>query len=203
MPLTAYLLHRLGWPEGEAMRNKIEAIGNIVIAVAILLLIALTLLGLSGFVKNGWATALLGVTLAVLDGVFFTLLLVYCQRLDRSGVAPGAVFGLRFPLYVLTAGLLAASSMEASEVPEPVFLGVPVAIGFALIVPPLYALQRAVALVSTMTLGAVTAAGPFVIFALQIFEGRVEQSGLTLLGLCVYFFGATLGAIGAVRATLR
>ncbi len=200
MPLTAVALHYLGWPEGDALRNRLEVLGNLVIGLAILGLIAITLFNLSGFVRGGPIAAFLGVTLAIADGILFTFLLVYCQRMDKAGVGPSAVFGMRFMFYVLTAGVLAASQLNPAPVPPPGELIWIVALGFALIVPPLYALQRAVALISTLTLGAITATGPFVIFCLQIFEGRVAQSGLTLIGLSVFFAGAVLAAAGAARA---
>lgn len=200
MPLTAFALSRIGWPEGEALRNEAEVLGTVVIALALIGLAAVTFAGGSGFARAGGA--FLGVGLAVADGVLFTLLLVYCQRLDRAGVGASAVFGLRFPLYVLTAGALAAMTLGPEDVLPWGDTLVAAAVGMCLVVPPLYALQRAVALVSTMTLGAITAAGPFVIFLLQMIEGRVDTSGLTLIGLCVYFAGALLAAYGAVKATL-
>ena len=203
MPITAFLLHRFGWPEGEAMRNRTEFFGNVIVACAILLLCVITLAGLSGFVRDGSATAILGVAFAIADGVLFTMLLAYCQRMDRSGVGPSAVFGLRFPLYVLTAGLFAFATMTPADLPTAPTLITAIVVGTALIVPPLYALQRAVALIPTMTLSAITATGPFVIFALQIAEGRVAQSGITLFGLCLYFTGAIVAATGAVKATIE
>ncbi|WP_371224654.1 hypothetical protein [Roseovarius sp. 2305UL8-3] len=203
MPLTAVALHYLGWSEGEALRNRLEILGNILIGLAILSLILVTLMDLSGFVRGGIGAALLGVALAIADGVLFTLLLVYCQRMDRKGVGPSALFGMRFMLYVLTAGVLAATRVNPAPVPEVSEMIWIIVAGYALIVPPLYALQRAVALISTLTLGTLTATGPFVIFLLQIFEGRVAQSGPTLIGLCLFFAGAIVAATGATRAAIR
>ena len=203
MPLTALALYRLGWREGEPLRNRAEALGTGIVGLAVLALGGVTLAGLSGFVRGGGAVAALGVALAVADGVLFTLMLAWCQRLGRHGVGPGALFGLRFPLYVLLAGSVGLVTAEAAEVPRGWDMAWMMALGLVLIVPPLYALQRAVALVSTMTLGAMTAAGPLVIFLLQIAEGRVAQSGVTLAGLGLYFAGAVIAAAGAVRAVVR
>ena len=105
-------------------------------------------------------------------------------------------------LYVLTAAAFAATKANpAPTLPAPDLIWA-ITLGFLLIVPPLYALQRAVALISTLTLGTLTAAGPFVIFCLQIIEGRVGVSGLTLTGLCLFFSGAVLATVGAARATM-
>ncbi len=198
MPLAAWLFWRLGLPEGAPPRNPVEFLGMAVISVSVLMLAFVTLAGLSGFTRGGWAAA--GVLLAVADGVSFTMLLILCQRLSRQGVGAATVFGLRFPLYVLvSAGLFASGAGIASQVDfsEGVWI---VVVGLMLIVPPLCALQRAVDLVSTLTLATVTATGPFVIFLLQIVEGRVDHSGPTLAGLSIYFCGAIVAAVGAVRA---
>jgi hypothetical protein len=61
-------------------------------------------------------------------------------------------------------------------------------------------LQRAVALISTLTIGALTALGPFIIFGLQLIEGRVDYAPATLAGLGLYSIGAVLAALGAVTA---
>ena len=90
----------------------------------------------------------------------FTWVQIYCQRLDRAGVGPGAVFGLRFPLYVMFAGGFAALGFDHKETVPTGDIAVMVIIGLALTVPPLYALQRAIASVSTLTIGTLTALGP-------------------------------------------
>lgn len=202
MPITAWALHRLGVPEGEALRNPTELAGVVIMGVAMLVLAWVTISGASGFVRGGWLVGLGGVALAVADGVLFTWLLVLCQRIDRTGVGPGVVFGLRFPLYVLVAGILAAAGVADKAVLPPEEVAWIVLIGLALIIPPLYALQRAVVLVSTLTIGAITALGPFLIFALQLVEGRVTFAGMTLVGLAIYSVGAVLAAVGAVRGSV-
>ena len=78
-----------------------------------------------------------------------------------------------------------------------------VLIGLLLTVPPLYTLQKAIAMISTLTVSALTALGPFAIFALQMIEGRVAYSTATLAGLAIYFAGSLLSAAGAVRAAAR
>ena len=200
MPMTTYILFRCGFAEGEGMRNRMEAGGNLLLFAGVVFLSAITLLGLSGFVRGGWLAGLAGVLLAIADGIFFTLVLVFSQRLDKAGVGPGAVLGLRLPLYVLLAGLCATAGLDHKEALPTSEVALYVAIGLALTVPPLYALQRAVALISTLTISALTALGPFVIFALQLIEGRVDYSSVTLAGLALYFTGSLLAAGGAVKA---
>ncbi|MGI9463675.1 MAG: hypothetical protein ACR2OM_07040, partial [Aestuariivirgaceae bacterium] len=203
MPLTAYVAYRFGVPEGEAMRNRTEAIGNVILLCGIVYLATVTVSGSSGFVRGDAFVAALGVGLAIAEGILFTALLIYCLRLDRAGVTPGAVFGLRFPLYALVAGGLAGVGADYKGAIPSSEIMIIVVIGLALVIPPLFALQKAVAAVSTMTIGALTALGPFVIFILQMIEGRVEYSQATLIGLFIFFTGSVLTALGAVRAVMQ
>ncbi|MEM7122551.1 MAG: hypothetical protein AAF563_14815 [Pseudomonadota bacterium] len=202
MPMTAYLAYRFGVAEGEPMRNTTESLGNILLFAGVVYLAVVTIGGWSGFVRGDAGTAILGVLLAVVDGVMFTWVLIFCQRLDRVGVGPGAVFGLRFPLYVMFAGGFAVLGFDHKGAVPLSDMAVMVALGLVLTVPPLYALQRAIASVSTLTIGTLTALGPFVIFALQMIEGRVAYSTATLAGLGVFFVGAMLASAGAVNATV-
>jgi len=201
MPITALVLYRLGIREGEPMRNRLEAIGNSLIFLSIIFLAIVTVAGLTGFVRGGWLVGLTGVLLAILDGIFFTLILVYSQRLSNAGVGPAAVLGLRLPLYVVVTGCLVFTGTEQSNELSISDVMIYVLIGFMLTIPPLYLLQRAVSMISTLTLSALTALGPFVIFGLQLVEGRIEYRDMTLVGLSVYLAGALIAAIGAVRGT--
>ena len=201
MPVTALVVYRLGVREGEPVRNTTEMLGNLVLLCAIIYLSVVTVGGWSGFVRGGTTVAVAGTFLAIIEGVLFTWMLIYCQRMDRSGVGPIAVIALRMPLYTVVAGGLAAAGLDHKADVAPGEIAVIVAIGIALTVPPLYALQRSVALVSTLTIGALTALGPFFIFGLQLIEGRVDYAPATLVGLCVYSAGALLAAFGAVNAS--
>ena len=201
MPLTTWAAHRFGLPEGDPMRNRTELWGVLIITAAMILLTLFTLTGATGFTRGGAGGAVAGILLAIGDGVFFTILLIYCQRLDRRGVGPATVFGLRFPLYIATATALSAAGFDHKETLATSEFALIIALGLALIIPPLYALQKAVALVSTLTISAITALGPFIIFVLQMLEGRVDYAPATLTGLFLYFAGAILAAIGAVKAS--
>lgn len=200
MPLTAFAAYCLGTAEGEPMRNRIEAFGNLILLAAVVFLSVVTIAGWSGFVRGGTEVALAGTFLAIFEGVLFTCMLIYCQRMDRGGVGPAGVFALRFPLYIVAAGGLAAAGFDHKEEVAALDVVTIVAIGIALTVPPLYALQRAVSLISTLTIGALTALGPFIIFGLQLIEDRVDYAPATLVGLALYSLGAVLAAFGAVRA---
>ena len=204
MPLAAWAAHRIGVPEGDAPRNRLEKTGLVTILGSLIWLSVVTVTGQSGFVRGGIGIGLLGVGLALAEGVMFTAVLVYCQRLDRNGIGPGAVFGLRFVLYVFVAAGAAAIGIDAKPaLLDASELAVIIGIGLLLIVPPLYALQRAVALISTLSISVLTALGPLIIFAMQMIEGRVSFAPATLIGLALFFAGSILAAFGAVRATMH
>jgi len=183
------------------MRNMAETTGSALIFCSIVFLATITLSGYSGFVRGDIATAWIGVLLAIIDGVFFTLILVYSQRLNHAGVGAEAVLGLRLPLYVVATGLVVLSGTSTNQTVNAAEISIYVAIGFALTVPPLYLLQKAVSLLPTLTISALTALGPLVIFVLQNLEGRVAYSTMTMTGLTIYVAGAIVLAIGAMKAT--
>ncbi|MGB0507004.1 MAG: hypothetical protein ACPGGK_12485 [Pikeienuella sp.] len=205
MPITAWAAYRLGAPEGESLRNKAELAGLLLIISGIGFLTWVTVTGQSGFVRdNTWLgswSGIAGVSLAMADGVFFTYLLMLCRRMNDSGVKPAVVFGLRFPLYVIIAGSVGAATAVGQ--PPALEMAWLVLLGLILTVPPLFALQYAVAHLSTLTISCITVLGPFIIFVLQIGEGRVEWSGATLVGLLLYSVGAMAAAVGALRASAQ
>ncbi len=201
MPLAAWAFARLGAAERAGPRNRVETSGFFLIFSGAFFLSIVTIAGWSGFVRGGPASALLGAALALGEGALFTWLLVLCQRLDRKGVSANVVFGLRFPLYVVAAGILGAMGFDQKASISAGETAIIVAIGLLLIIPPLYALQRAIALISTLTISVLTALGPFMIFTMQLVEGRVEHSTATLIGLGIFFTGSLAAAFGAVRAT--
>jgi len=201
MPLAAWGFYRLGVTEGEGLRNKAEFAGFVLILCGVAYLIIVTIAGWSGFVRGGPFAAAVGAALAFAEGVLFTWLLVLCKRLDGKGVGAGVVFGLRFPLYVLIAGTLGVMGFDQKASLSTGETAIIVCLGLLLIIPPLYALQRAVALISTLTISVMTALGPFVIFAMQVIEGRVSHSTATLTGLAIFFAGSLTIAFGVTRAT--
>ncbi len=204
MPVTTYVLYRMGVQEGEGMRNRCEGLGTFLLFLSILYLGFITVSGQSGFVRGGGTMAAVGGTgLAIVDGVLFTWVLVFSKRLNNVGIGPGAVLGLRLPLYVFAASVLTIAGVDARE-PIPLSdIALFVLLGLLLTVPPLYALQKAISMVSTLTISSLTALGPFVIFALQLAEGRVTYSEATLFGLAIYSIASLLSAIGAVRAATQ
>jgi len=199
MPLAAWVFARFGVNAGGKGRNLRETFGLALILFGAVFLAIITVAGWSGFVRGGSAAAVLGVAMALAEGVLFTWLLVLCQRLDSKGVSANVVFGLRFPLYVIAAGALGAAGFDHKAPLGAGETAIIVVLGLILIIPPLYALQRAVALISTFSISIVTALGPLIIFVMQLVEGRVEHSSVTLIGLGIFFAGSLAAAFGALR----
>ena len=203
MPITAYVLYRLGYAEGEGMRNGFERWGIMVIIASIIFLIVITVLGLSGFVRGGVFQGFLGVLLAVVDGIFFTLIMVYSKRLYGVGAGTIAVLGIRLPLYVLVSGMAAAGTWGTGTEFSTSEIVKFVVIGLILTLPPLYLVQKAVTMISTLTLSSFTALGPLFVFGMQLVEGRVDYRHATLAGLLVYIIGAMIAAYGAMLASTK
>ncbi|MGI9319486.1 MAG: hypothetical protein ACR2QW_19310 [bacterium] len=199
MPVTAYLASRLN--PGHGSQNRFERYGLLILIFAILYLTVVTVSGNSGFVSGGKGVGVMGVLLAIADGVFFTWMLIYSQKLDSIGVGPGTVFGLRFPLYVVAAGGLSMYGLDARPpIPNDTLIII-ILMGLLLTVPHLYALQRAVSKISTPMISALTTLGPFIIFSLQIIEGRVQYSNATLAGIFIYCLGSFVSVAGVVKSS--
>jgi hypothetical protein len=73
---------------------------------------------------------------------------------------------------------------------DPAGLLAVVLIGFAIMAFPVFAMQKAISLISTLTLGAITALGPLFVFLFQIVDGRAAYAPATMAGLMIYFAGS-------------
>lgn len=202
IPIAAVAARRFGFHEALPVRNRLEAAGHIILVLGMMVLAVATLAGLSGFVRGGMIAAFSGLFLAVASGVFITGMLLYGGRLDSGGVQPLAQFGLRFPLYVVLAlggywlGIDAKDPITFRDVL------IILTVGSILLAFPIYAVQKAVSLTSTLTIAAFAAAGPLVVFILQLAEGRVDYSPATAIGLAIYFTGALVAAFGGVKGSV-
>ena len=199
IPVTILVAAMMGVPEASPLRNRIECAGLLIIAIGVGYLAAITLLGQSGFVRGDWTVAMAGLLLTCISAVSLAAMMVYSQRLDRLGVAPVAQYGLRFPLYVVAALAAAWLGLDEKGPVDPGAFLVVVVIGFAIMAFPVFAMQKAISLMSTLTLAAVTALGPLFVFLFQIVEGRVVYTHATMTGLMIYFAGSVFAAYGGAR----
>ncbi|MDA4845760.1 hypothetical protein [Hoeflea poritis] len=205
VPLGTVIGSWLGLPEAGGSKRRLAHFGNTLILAAILYLGAITIFGLSGFVRGGETVAIAGVGLSALSGACTAFVILYSVRLNRKGVGPLAQFGLRFIAYTFLALAAFLAGLDDKGVQtDPSKLAVTVLIGFAVIAFPLYLVQKAVPLIPAPTIAAVTALGPAMVFFMQLFDGRIDYSTSTLAGLVIYMIGALLTVYGAIAtATLR
>ncbi|MEM9589993.1 MAG: hypothetical protein AAF967_01495 [Pseudomonadota bacterium] len=203
LPIGVLLAARLGVPEASPLRNRIEASGLLVALAGMAFLAVTTLLGSSGFVRGGNNVAGAGLALTVLAAESLVVMMIVSQRLDRRGVGAVAQYGLRFPLYVLVASVAVSFGLDQKDpLAVSALVGI-VLVGLVLIAFPVFAMQKAITLMSTLSLAFVTALGPAIVFLLQLLDGRVAYATATLGGLILYSLGAVLAAWGASMGTRR
>lgn len=169
------------------------------VLLGICYLCAITFMGLSGFVRGGWVVSLIGLGLTCFSGVSLAAMMIYSQRLDRLGVEPTAQYGLRFTFYILVTLCAVWIGLDSKGPIDPSALAVVVIIGLVIMAFSVFAMQKAISLMSTLTLAAITALGPLFVFVFQLLEGRVAYAPATMTGLAVYFAGAVLAAYGGTR----
>ncbi|WP_227287649.1 DMT family transporter [Boseongicola sp. H5] len=203
IPVAILIARALGVPEASPLRNRTEGAGLLIIVIGVGYLTAITILGRSGFVRGDWTVALTGLLLTCISGASLAAMMIYSQRLNRLGVSPVAQYGLRFPLYVAVALAGASLGFDEKGPVDPGGLMIVVLIGFVIMAFPVFAMQKAISLMSTLTLAAITALGPLFVFLFQIIEGRVDYAPATMTGLIIYVTGAILAAYGGAKSSDR
>ena len=157
--------------------------------------------GLSGLGAQPPGRALTGIALAIGGGVSISVSTVLCRTLNDAGVGPTTLLALRFPGAVVLAATLAVVTPGDAFVPvTPGILGGVALASFLLIVLPNYVNQIGVALASPVTVRAVLAVGPVLVFALQLLEGRLSSSPATLAACLLYAVFAVAAAVARRRA---
>jgi len=205
LPLVIAGSARLGIQEASGPEGPWGRAGNMLIAGAVALLCLASVLGWTGFTRGGMAGAVGGV-LAILSGAVASCWTIFsCRRLDRQGLQPDTLFVLRYVPYVAFAGLAAWWGIDSKGPVASADLAEAVAIGVLLIALPSYLVQRAIVLVSPLSIGVAGALGPFLVFGLQALQGRVAYSSWSLAGVIVYSAGAliaTVAQVGSRRSAL-
>ena len=177
---------------------------HIGLLASLLIAAAVALGGLSGLGAQPPAVAAAGVALAVGGGVSISISSLLCRTLNDTGIRPATLFALRFPAAIVLAATfaLAAPAPLVSGVAPGLLVGVALA-SLVLIVLPNYVNQVGVALASPVTVRAVLALGPVLVFALQLLEQRVSSSPATLAACALYGVCALAAAVARRRAIAR
>ncbi len=162
---------------------------------------AVVLGGLSGLGAQPPVSAATGIALAAGGGISISISTLLARALNDTGLRPATVLALRFPGAIVLAAAFATASPAplAAGVTPGVLAGVALA-SFALIALPNYVNQIGVALASPVTVRAVLAVGPVLVFALQFLEGRLSPSPATLATCVLYGTFAVAAAIARRRA---
>jgi drug/metabolite transporter (DMT)-like permease len=203
-PLSVVWLDRLvGLTRPEPL-SPTERSLYVGLLVSLALAAAVIVGGLSGAGAQPLGVALLGVGLATTAGISISLSTVLSRRLSDAGVHPTALVSVRFIGAVVVAAVLAVGSdagvsLGASRHEVVVVLGAVL----ALIVFPIYVNQVGTALASPLTVRAVLAVGPVVIFVLQLVEGRLTPSPYSLGCAVLYGSFAVSAAVARRRSFMR
>jgi hypothetical protein len=171
------------------------------LAGALLLAALVALTGRSALGPQPLGPVLAGVGLALGGGTSIALSQLLCRTLNDAGVRPATLIALRFPGAVGLAAMLAPAmgvDVRAGLTPG-VLAGLGLA-SFLLIVLPNYVNQVGVALASPLTVRAVLAVGPVLVFVLQTLEGRLSPSSWTLGVSVLYAVLAVSAAVARHRA---
>lgn len=192
-PLTIRTLERAGVLMvapirlGPLERWSLAALGLVVALAGVV-----AVLGLSA---TDSGSAAFGVGLALLSGAAISINLLLCKGLHQRGVSPVPLLSVRFIGVVVAALTLAPFVGTGPSLWQSAALPNVAAAAVLLIVLPLYLNQRGVALASPMTVRVVHAAGPVLVFALQLADGRFSASPWSLAVIIAYSGTATLSAI--------
>jgi drug/metabolite transporter (DMT)-like permease len=135
---------------------------------------------------------LIGALFALLSGAVISLAVIICRQMSAQGLGPTAQFAVRFILYAAIAALLAFAGADSKGPVAFRELAVVFVVALAILAIPIYAFQRSVPLISAQTIAVATSLGPSLVFGLQLLEGRVAFSPMTLTGLIAYSASALL-----------
>lgn len=197
----------VGWVDGlvpGAIRTRLsfsERGLHLGLLASLIVAAAVVLGGLSGLGPYPAGVAAAGIALAVGGGVSISISTMLSRVLNDTGLRPATVLALRFPGAIVLAAAFAAASPAPllAGVTPGVFAGVALA-ALLLIVLPNYVNQVGVALASPVTVRAVLALGPVLVFALQLLEGRLSPSTATLTTCVLYAVFAVAAAVARRRA---
>jgi drug/metabolite transporter (DMT)-like permease len=198
-PLSVRWVDRLVLGSAPPTVTRAEHRLHLGLASSLMATAGVVLGGLSGLGAQPVLVAASGIGLAVGGGVSISISTVLCRALNDTGIRPATLFALRFPGAI---GLAAAFALAS---PAPLLAGVTSGVvgaiavaSLLLIVLPNYINQVGVALASPVTVRAVLAVGPALVFALQLLEGRLSSSPATLAA-CVLYGAFAVAAAGARR----
>jgi drug/metabolite transporter (DMT)-like permease len=175
---------------------------ELVVAAGIFVLIGVlswgSFAGLSGIGHVGDGQAALGLTLGVICGLAYTGTILYSKRLSDDGLSPLSSLAVRYPMTVLMAWVLVAfigpANIGAALLPGLVIAVVSIGLTN-------YLGQVGIKYVEPITASLLDTLSPVFVLLLQLFDGRLHPSGLTIG--CVLGITVLVGIGVAARSQLE
>ncbi len=200
-PLSVAWIDRLVPGVAVATRSAAERRLHAGLLGALLFAVGVMLAGASGLGPQPLGRVLAGLALTVGGGICISISTLLSRVVNDGGVGPATLIALRFPGAVVGAAALATLSPAAvAEGLTPATLAVIAVASLLLIVLPNYVNQVGIALASPLTVRAVIAVGPVLVFLLQVVEGRLPSSAATLAACVLYAVFAVASAVARRRA---
>jgi drug/metabolite transporter (DMT)-like permease len=201
-PLSVVWIDRLVPGVASAARTPAERRLHAGLLASLLFAAAVMIFGWTGLGPQPTGRVLTGLGLTIGGGISISISTLLSRMVNDGGVGPATLIALRFPGAVMLAAILAA--LSPVSIAEGVTRGALASIAAAaalLIVLPNYVNQVGIALASPLTVRAVLAVGPVLVFLLQAAEGRVPSSPLTLAA-CVLYGVFVVASAAARRAAI-
>jgi drug/metabolite transporter (DMT)-like permease len=193
-PLTVLALGaygvRLAKPE-VIRRSERLAYAGIALSLAALWGVALS--GYSGLPDASPTTNVVGLALVSVSGGSITVSLLYCKRLQDSGISAGAVTVVRYMMLILLAASVEIYRGRMGGIANLDQLATLAFAATALIVLPLFVLQIGIGRTAPLTAHVIRALGPVCVFTLQQVDARLVYSTPTLLCIVAYSISAVAG----------
>ncbi len=166
--------------------NRMEAVGYAGIAWSVIALWAVVLGGQSGLPLQDMTTAAAGLALLTVSGASITVSLLYCKRLQDSGVGADTVTAVRYLVLIAVAAVMAIRSGRFGGIESAQHLATLSVAAIALVILPLYAFQIGIGRAAPLTANVIRALGPVFVFLLEQFDGRLRYSLVALACILVY-----------------
>jgi drug/metabolite transporter (DMT)-like permease len=186
-PLTVIALAALGIHIAKPSRVKpAEYLCYAGLAASLAFLWWVVLAGHSGLAAENIRLSLAALALLIVSGASITISLLLSKRMNERGIGADAISAGRYILIIAIALVVELTTHGTSAIASLEQLQVLIVATTILIVLPLYSLQLGIARTAPLTAHVIRSLGPVLVFALELVDGRIGYSPLTLAGIALY-----------------